>query len=83
MLGARLRTSGGWSLTGITVMMNFSVTPLRGEATYNEEREVEEAENMEGSEKKAGVEEEEEGAEGAAQARKVKLSLMVSESSWV
>lgn len=62
-------------------MMNFSVTPLRGEATSNEEREAEEAEYMEGSEKKAG--EEEEGAEGAAQARKVKLSLVVSESSWV
>lgn len=69
-------------MTGVTVMMNFSVTPLRGEATSNEEREAEEAEYMEGSEKKAG-EEEEEGAEGAAQARKVKLSLVVSESSWV
>lgn len=80
MLGARLWTSGGWSLTGVTVTMNFSVTPWRGEATSNEEREAEEAEYMEGSEEKVG--EEKEGAEGAAQARKVKLSLMVSESSW-
>lgn len=88
ILGVRLRTSGGWSLTGITVMLNFSITPLGGGATSNEDREAEEAayteERGEESEKKADEERgEEESDEGAAQARKVKLSLMVSESSWV
>lgn len=70
-------------MTGITVMLNFSITPLGGGATSTEDREAEEAEYTEErgeeSEKKAG---EEESDEGAAQARKVKLSLMVSESSW-
>lgn len=88
ILGARLRTSGGWSLTGVTVMLNFSITPLRGGATSTEDRKAEEAEYMEErgeeSEKRADEEGgEEEGVEGDAQARKVKLSLMVSESSWV
>lgn len=71
-------------MTGVTLMRNFSVTPLRGEARTGEEREAEEAEYWEDWEEKASEEEEEvEGAEGATQARKVKLSLMVSESSWV
>lgn len=90
MLGVRLRTSGGWSLTGITVMLNFSITPLGGGATSTEDREAEEAEYTEerGEESEKKAEEEEEGGEeereeGAAQARKVKLSLMVSESSWL
>lgn len=60
ILGARLRTSGGWSLTGITVMLNFSITPLGGGATSNEDREAEEAEYVEErgeeSEKKADEE---------------------------
>lgn len=81
MLGAGLWTSGGWSLTGVTLMRNFSVTPLPGEARTGEEREAEEAEDWEDWEEKAS--EEGEVAEEATQARKAKLSLMVSESSWV
>lgn len=73
-------------MTGVTVMLNISVTPFRGGVTSSEDRDVEEAEYMEewgeGSEEKED-EGEEERAEGAAQARKVKLSLTVSESSWV
>lgn len=87
ILGARLRTSGGWSLTGVTVMLNVSVTPLPEGASPNEDLEAEEAEYTEGrgeeSEDRADEEGEGESVEGATQARKVKLSLRVSESSWV
>lgn len=82
MLGARLRTSGGWSLTGVTVMLNVSVTSLRGGARSNGAAEYME-EWGEESEGKAEEEGKEESPGGAAQARKVKLSLRVSESSWV
>lgn len=74
-------------MTGVTVMLNLSVTPLREGASSNEDLEAEEAEYMEErgeeSEDRADEEGEEESIEGATQARKVKLSLRVSESSWV
>lgn len=83
--------SGGWSLTGVTVMLNLSVTarPLAdrpGGDTSDDRREADGAElyGCEGgkgeSNENAG---EVESCEGATQARKVKLSFVVSESSWM
>lgn len=52
------------------------------EAEYREEKEVEEVEESEEKADKDDEEEEEGRSKGATQARKVKLSLVVSESSW-
>lgn len=53
------------------------------DAEYREEKELEEEEESEEKADKDDDEEEEEGrSKGATQARKVKLSLVVSESSW-
>lgn len=80
-------------MTGVTVMLNVSVTSRLSltSTTSKDEKEDDEAEyrgenEEEESEEKADKvdEEEEEGrSNGATQARKVKLSLVVSESSWI
>lgn len=83
--------SGGWSLTGVTVMLNRSVTARpstarRGGAASDDRREADGAElyglemGKVESDERAG---EAECCDGATQARKVKLSLVVSESSWM
>lgn len=79
-------------------MLNISVTPVvsltwwwetvssdeKGDddAEYREEKELEEEEESEEKADKDDEEEEEGRSKGATQARKVKLSLVVSESSW-
>lgn len=52
------------------------------DAEYREEKELEEEEESEEKADKDDEEEEEGRSKGATQARKVKLSLVVSESSW-
>lgn len=52
------------------------------EAEYREEKELEEEEESEEKADRDDEEEEEGRSKGATQARKVKLSLVVSESSW-
>lgn len=88
MLRALLLISGGWSLIGVTVMLKVSVTTAwslmcRGATMYAEEGKREwRGEKEEESEEKVDKGEEEGGSRGATQAWKVKLSLVVSESSW-
>lgn len=83
--------SGGWSLTGVTVMLNLSVTARPttarpGGAASADRREADGAE-LYGLERGKGEFDEKawevESCEGATQARKVKLSFVVSESSWM
>lgn len=72
MLGALLRMSGGWSLTGVTVMLNISVTATfslspcwreagsRDEEEYREEKELVEDESEENADREEEEEESEE-----------------------